>query len=260
MLSPIRIGRGKKASYIPFYIVIAVLCTCLNVYAFRVASKSRIEHYTDLAELRRPNAFVGLDRVVPPKHVQRITVYPAELSQINSAAPTRAYSDDPVLTAEIGGLTPVEDREFKVSSTVRPLLPVLRRIILLTITAKVSTVAQFRTVDYKMESCELVVSIPARPSNFSMGLEENLVEIWKSAADSHLDVAKLTWDTRPRRQAKVGSVLLTHGMNYTYQFPCPADHLFVFEFSGGPSTSASWVQNHAGTSGTLSCIFVFLFS
>ncbi|KAH8101222.1 hypothetical protein BXZ70DRAFT_117463 [Cristinia sonorae] len=226
-------SRSKSRST-AFYIFVAVLCTCLNVYAFRLARKLRThaEHYTDYGRLKRPNPFVGLDHLPPPKDAHTITIFPVEISQINSAAPGRAYSEDPARLAEIGGLIAPGEKEVK-------------------ITSKVSTIFQFRTVDFRMENCELAVSIP-NFTNFTLSPGENLVDIWTSAADAPLDVKKLTWETRPARKAKIQTISMTHGINYNYSFPCPADNIFVFEFSAGStSTEAKWVQNYYSTSGVV---------
>lgn len=54
-----------------------------------------------------------------PEHApDPILLYPNLLQMVNSAEPSRAYADDPVRFAEIGGLVPPEDRPFKVTSEV----------------------------------------------------------------------------------------------------------------------------------------------
>jgi len=211
-----------------FAILVCLFCTGINIYAFNAAGKPQIRRYYDFGKLKRPSQFVGLDRMqLPDQAPEPILIYPNHIGMINRVEPSRAYSDDPVRWAELGGLVPPADRQFRVTS-------------------EVSTVVEFRAIDFKMEQCELTVATPpASATNVTLGLGSNTVDIWKMAADFPLNGKVLTWNTRPARQSKVGTIVITHGMNYTHRFPCPSDTLHVFEFSaGGDATFVEWVQDH----------------
>lgn len=102
-----------------FAVFVCLLCTGINIYAFNAAGKPQIRRYYDLGKLKRPSQFVGLDRVkLPDQAPEPILIYPNLIAVVNRAEPSRAYSDDPVRFAEIGGLVPPEDRQFKVTSEV----------------------------------------------------------------------------------------------------------------------------------------------
>ena len=112
--------------------------------------------------------------------------------------------------------------------------------------SQVSSIVEFRSIDYKMENCVLTVATPpASASNVTLGLGNNVVDIWSVAAEYPLNSKVLSWNSRPKRISKVGSVMMTHGMNFTYPFSCPSDTLATFEFSaGGEGTYVDWVQGH----------------
>ena len=62
---------------------------------------------------------MGLDRVTHlPEDVEPILLWPNLLTQVNSAEPDHVYKDDPERIAKLRGLTPPEDRPFKVTPQV----------------------------------------------------------------------------------------------------------------------------------------------
>ena len=181
---------------------------------------------------------------LPDEDPEPILIYPNLISVVNSAEPSRAYSDDPVRFAEIGGLVPPADRQFKVTPEVCLSVNVLHNVSHRM--SQVSTVVEFRSIDYKMEHCELTVTTPpASATNVTLGLGDNVVDIWNVKSDYPLNAKVLTWNTRPARVSKVDSITVTHGMSYTHRFSCPSDTLHAFEFSsGGDATYVDWTQDH----------------
>ncbi|CAL1697624.1 unnamed protein product [Somion occarium] len=218
-----------------FSIVVCIICTGINLHAFTSSYKPRITHYQDLATLRRPNQWIGLDRVQsPPEHAPPILLYPNLLAQINSAEPTHVYKDDPVRIANLRALTPPEDRPFKV-------------------TPQFSTIAEFRSIDYKMENCEIVVDPAHRGaaahehSNFNatLGGGENVIDVWRLAAPYSIDSRTLSWKTRPSRAEKVATFQMQYGSKWSHKFSCPTDTLHVFEFgAANDETYVEWTQDH----------------
>ncbi|KAI0078431.1 hypothetical protein K474DRAFT_923194 [Panus rudis PR-1116 ss-1] len=216
-------------------ILLCLVCTGVNLWAYTSAYKPRIAHYQDLALLRRPNQFASLERVdSPPSHSPRILLYPNLLALVNKAEPHRIYSDDPVRIMAQHGLTPPEDREFKVSK-------------------QYSSIVEFRSIDYKMERCELVLdpshdgsaSHPHSNYNARLGPGQNLVNIWRLSTRHSLDSRKLSWHTRPSRMEKIATISVRYGTSWSYNFTCPADTLHSFEFSAASGdTLVEWTQDH----------------
>ena len=114
---------------------------------------------------------------------------------------------------------------------------------------QVSTIVEFRSVGYKMENCQLVVTVPVDPgAAIKLGTGQNLVDIWRVATNTTswlIDPKSLTWDTRPTRVSKIGSFTIMPGTNYTHSFSCLSDSLHVFEFStGDEDVHVQWSQDH----------------
>jgi len=178
--------------------------------------------------MRRPNQFIGLERVKMPNYTEPVLIYPNLLSQINQADPDRAYGDDPVKFAALGGLVAPIDRQLKV-------------------TTKISTIVEFQAIDYKMENCELMLTMPSSQepnSSLKLGSEDNIVNIWLLKESFHLDMKTLSWNTRPVRVRKVDSVSIAFNKNYTYPFHCPLNSLHAFEVSAGnDETFVEWSQD-----------------
>ena len=211
----------------------------------------KVMTFRDIGKLRRPNAFIGLntmDASDPP--IEPILLHPGLLSQINKAEPSRAYGDDPVKFAAWRGTEPPVDREFKVTATVRILNKSRCASSVGNMAPKVSTVAEFRAIDYGMEDCQLLLIAPAiisPNSTLHLGPGENWVNIWRLDASFPMDKKTLSWNTRPSRIRQLDKVAMAPGMNYTYQFPCPSDSLHAFEFSAADeSTDVVWSQDHSG--------------
>ncbi|KAH8101227.1 hypothetical protein BXZ70DRAFT_117724 [Cristinia sonorae] len=224
-----REARGSRSNFIftLVAVLVCVLCTGINIHAFITAGKPEVRQYYDLDKLKRPSQWIGLDRLkMPDEAPEPILIYPNLISVINRAEPSRAYGDDPVRFAQLGGLVPPDDRPLK-------------------ITSEFSTIVEFRSIDYKMENCELKITSPASGTNVTLGVGENVVDIWKVQSKHQINAKLLTWKTRPARLHKVDTITMTHGMDYTYRFSCPTDTLHTFELcASGDTTHVEWVQDH----------------
>lgn len=77
--------------------------------------------FRDVARLRRPSPFIGLDDI-GDRPRKPLLIYPRLLSKINQADPDRAYGDDPDKFAAHEEFVPPVDRQFKVTPTVRVFL------------------------------------------------------------------------------------------------------------------------------------------
>ncbi|KAF9497859.1 hypothetical protein BDN71DRAFT_1588025 [Pleurotus eryngii] len=226
---------GRDAGYskfTAFAVVLAILCTSINVHIFlTVEGPQPPMRFRDLGGLKRPNQFIGLERVrLPVVTPDPYKIYPNLLARVNKLEPKRAYSDDPKRFAALGKMVPPGDKQFKVTS-------------------QVSTIVEFRSVGYKMENCQLIVTVPVDPgAAIELGTGQNLVHIWHVLTNTPswpIDPKSLTWDTRPTRVSKIGSITIIPGTNYTHSFSCLRDSLHVFEFAaGGEDVHVQWSQDH----------------
>ena len=99
------------------------------------------------------------------------------------------------------------------------------------------TIAQFRAIDFGMEDCHLVLTIPRTMdleagASFTMHPQSHL-EIFRLTTDDPIDPGALTYRTRPRGAEKIAMVH-AHGISgggdvAVYRFPCPRASLHTFE-------------------------------
>ena len=103
------------------------------------------------------------------------------------------------------------------------------------------TILQFRTIDFGMESCQLVLRLPALddslPDPFNFHGEDGVavLDVCELEADDLLDLPKLTWASRPSCRKNVGTFVVTPGGEASLpQFPCKWASLHSFEVSCSP--------------------------
>lgn len=110
------------SKFTAFAVVLAILCTGINVRIFlTVEGPQPPMRFRDLGGLKRPNQFIGLERVrLPVVAPDPYKIYPNLLARVNKLEPKRAYSDDPKRFAAWGKMVPPEDKQFKVTSQASP--------------------------------------------------------------------------------------------------------------------------------------------
>ena len=107
-----------------------------------------------------------------------------------------------------------------------------------------STIIQFRAIDWGMEICELHVDLP---ESFGHGL----LALYRVNSTIPLDTSSLSYNTRPPRIAKLGNIPLGNDIvTWHRKFSCAMDEVLSFELSclplmesGGDSDCfLDWVQ------------------
>jgi len=222
---------GSQRRSVKLSLIIGSLCTLLNLLIFHSARDDRARTFRDVARLRRPNQFIGLDEL-QSETISPRSIHPQLLSIINKSEPSRAYGDDPAKLSLWHGFWPPEERTFQVTS-------------------EVSTIAEFMTVDYKMEDCQLQIITPTvRSDSSSLTLcpSSNTIDIYSIKVSEPLEAKSLTWSSRPSRLAKIGTVDVMMGTKFTYSFLCPLQSLWAFEFvAADDSTNVRWGQNYTNS-------------
>ncbi|KAH7869186.1 uncharacterized protein C8R40DRAFT_1000153, partial [Lentinula edodes] len=93
---------------------------------------------------RRPTPFIGFDDIIrpyPPIHRELIN-FPQIIQRVDREDVNLVYDDDPFAFMTRKGRVSPETQVVEISS-------------------KVSTIVQFRAIDYGMEHCELCINYPA---------------------------------------------------------------------------------------------------
>ncbi|EIW76345.1 hypothetical protein CONPUDRAFT_76705 [Coniophora puteana RWD-64-598 SS2] len=217
------------------------------------------------ASLPRPNQFVGLDKVdrnrsgfvTPPPFMNRVSV----LTQVSSEHPDYVYPDGQRQWYSFRGTVSPSDKPFLVNQTVGALNCLillctphhdqhlvsrfgfvsytLLRAVFAHLPPQTSTIAQFRTLDFGMENCEVAVRVlpqdildaetdlrPGFNRTFisSRPNEPLPISVYELHMDKPLDVRTLSWRTKPER----GKFLGVEAELQTIS--CPQDSLQTFEF------------------------------
>ena len=116
------------------------------------------------------------------------------------------------------------------------------------INPKMSTIIQFRAIDWGMEICELHVDLP---ESFGQEGHSGSLALYRVNSTIPLDTSALSYDTRPPRIAKLGNIALGNGdVTWHRKFSCAMDEVLSFELSclpleesGGDSNClVEWVQ------------------
>ncbi|KAF9240374.1 hypothetical protein BU15DRAFT_87620 [Melanogaster broomeanus] len=83
-----------------------------------------------------------------------------------------------------------------------------------------NTILQFRTIDFGMEKCELVIGLPwgdeELEGNATFGFQDlSAFDVYRLDHPGSVDVRKLSWRSRPQRQHIVGTVTPAAGQETT---------------------------------------------
>jgi hypothetical protein len=98
---------------------------------------------------------------------------------------------------------------------------------------KVSTIGQFRAIDYGMEDCSLRFKTPQKNSTNKINLNIDggnaTLDIWQLSTNKLL-TGKLSWDSKPPRKRLVSTTSVFYGMDIAlFDFPCVPGTFHTFE-------------------------------
>ncbi|KAM5531441.1 hypothetical protein V8D89_014898 [Ganoderma adspersum] len=103
------------------------------------------------------------------------------------------------------------------------------------VTPNVHTIVQFRAIDFGMEDCHLVFTLPPLGfpledrAFFAMNPASHF-DVFRFAAARPLDMKVLSYRTRPKREEKVATLQARlDGDTEIHRFECPRGSLHVFE-------------------------------
>ncbi|KAF9002065.1 hypothetical protein BDQ17DRAFT_1186166, partial [Cyathus striatus] len=137
--------------------------------------------------------------------------YPIVLAPIDSSKPFQIFGLDPkAQRTSIGSISP-EKRQLHISDTI-------------------STVVQFRALDFGMESCELAIRMDLK--KMDVGSTFHSLDLFTLEGKFPLRTDQLSYNNRPSRIQKVAEISeLKDGYNVLYNFDCKMDGLFTFELA-----------------------------
>jgi len=227
----------KSSSFLQWATILCFICTVLNLSLFLLPERLTLCHdpladisKEQLLTLRRPSPYIGLNEIkrVQPPVPASIVNYPQVVAQVDAVQRSRVFDDDPLrYMSQTGTVSPRESR--------------------IRVAPSVSTLVQFRTIDYGMELCELVLQFSSRnnPAPF-------ILSVHRLSSTTLIDTKILSYSTRPTRITTVGNIKVqgTEDVHWSRNFTCAWDELMTFELAcsqeeevHGGGCSLVWWQN-----------------
>ncbi|OBZ67428.1 hypothetical protein A0H81_12746 [Grifola frondosa] len=223
----------------PWTVIICLACTFANIFVTVFYPLDRADLPTasrmtqkDIHHLRRPSQYIGLDEIARPSPPipRQFDNYPILITQVDSAHREKVFDDDArAYMSRIGTITP-EDRRVHVSNTV-------------------SSIIQFRAIDYGMEFCELRLRMEPG-SSIAASMNTFMLNVYRLNATVPLDTTEVNYKTRPPRVAKVGVVEVNPTTETVWheRFFCLLDEVLTFELTCTPAADeegcrAEWWQD-----------------
>ncbi|KAF7357609.1 hypothetical protein MSAN_01357300 [Mycena sanguinolenta] len=207
----------------------SLACTALTIiYLVFPGLSSRTSAQAPSGALEFVSPYIGLDIAIhhDTSPLPPIVNYPILLAQVNAAQPHEVLLDTHRWNSSFGMIYPA-DRTFKVAPGI-------------------STIAQFRAIDWGMERCTVNVVLPELSDmmdfmNFTVSgstvddPEAVMLEMWRVSSPQitqAIDPRTLSWQTRPQRKLLVGYWTLKSGMSMESEvFECASNSLHTFEFA-----------------------------
>ncbi|KAJ7459648.1 hypothetical protein B0H11DRAFT_1872745 [Mycena galericulata] len=184
--------------------------------------------YKNIHLLYRPSPYIRFDEIHRPSPPvpRQFNNYPITLAQIDAEDEGRVFPNDHgALMSPIGTIVP-EDR-------------------------RISTVIQFRTIDWGMEECELKLSLPALNKDAqSSGIS---VVLHRLNQTYRLDDTTLSYQSRPPRVSKVATIQLAQDVPTLWQqrFRCKSDGVLTFELECSPTHKSNCLVDWRQRSGSV---------
>ncbi|KAF8520741.1 hypothetical protein BU17DRAFT_88626 [Hysterangium stoloniferum] len=198
----------KKSSLILWAIGIIAACSLLDFVSLAyIASVPGLKLSTALPfdKLQFLSSYSHLDDVYTTEGIKAsprdpIINLPHVLAQVDSSAPANVQYPYPKMFSAHGGMIPFDERRTIV-------------------TPQISTVAEFHVMDYGMENCSLVLTIPPATNDTTSWMfdEAILLDVWALSWDQSIDTGRLSWNTKPQRGEHLGT--LTMSFDTTQQIP-----------------------------------------
>ncbi|KAG6873899.1 hypothetical protein C0995_009678 [Termitomyces sp. Mi166 len=221
---------------------LCIACTVVNILITVLNAWQRTTVYApfdskDIYTLRRPSQYIGFDSITRPSPpVQRnFTNFPFAVAQIDVQEPLKVFEIDTKRFMSLSGTVYPDDKKVVV-------------------TDKISTILQFRAIDYGMEICELHIDLP--PSSVLAGQVE-AISVYRLESSSPLDLGSLSYKTSPRRIGCLGDIYATADKetHWHRKMTCTLEAVLTLELACpqdipvGKRCNLEWLQSKEATPG-----------
>ncbi|KAI9068961.1 hypothetical protein FKP32DRAFT_1560618, partial [Trametes sanguinea] len=205
-------------------LVLIIACTDLAALLYvGYLSRTVFQDKDFAANLEYASPYIGLDALYASGKVNASKVDPITIRPRISAQ---------VFVNEPGKLAPIGERDYW-HETYGMMSTHERR---LHVTSEIHTIVQFRAIDFGMEDCHLVFTLPPLgvPLEKGASIEFNpssRFDVFRLESERPVDLHKLSYKTRPKVLEKVAEGVNPRVDEETliHRFPCPRASLHVFE-------------------------------
>ncbi|OSC98581.1 hypothetical protein PYCCODRAFT_1439091 [Trametes coccinea BRFM310] len=205
-------------------LVLVIACTDLGALLYvGYLSRTVFQDKNFAANLEYASPYIGLDELYASGKVNASKVDPITIRPRISAQ---------VFVNEPGRLAPIGERDYW-HKTYGRMSTHERR---LQVTPEIHTIVQYRAIDFGMEDCHLVFTLPPLgvPLEKGASIEFNpssRFDIFRLDSERPIDLHKLSYKTRPKVLEKVAAGVNPRVDEETliHRFPCPRASLHVFE-------------------------------
>ncbi|KAH9902686.1 hypothetical protein C8Q73DRAFT_785335 [Cubamyces lactineus] len=221
-------GARTGANHVLFWSTIGVALTTTVSLLLSIFALARSHSAPSMAQLsRRPNPYVYLDTVLinTTRPIPSINNFPQVVLQLlNTDHSRRMHESDRERATPFGTVYP-DDRRILV-------------------TDKVSTVAQFRNLDYAMESCVLVMSLPAVSATYDPKISlspDSVIDVWilDESVELAQDIRGPLGRAAARRELLATLPFPASGAAQTKEFLCPSRAFTTIELTCSPGAGSS---------------------
>ncbi|KAJ7582185.1 hypothetical protein C8J56DRAFT_710321, partial [Mycena floridula] len=132
----------------------------------------------------------------------------------------------PLLISVVNSLKSGENLDFKPNrhlTSIGTVFPEDRQI-------RMSTILQFRAMDFGMEICELQISVPnTTANNFKLPTSE--LVLYRLNQLKALHEGHISFSNRPSRASRLSTITFNYGMLWKQSFTCRMDELITLELA-----------------------------
>ncbi len=109
---------------------------------------------------------------------------------------------------------------------------------------QISTIFQFRIIDFGLDYCDLMLSLPPLDGFSTKGLDGNsLIDLWALITNRAINPRQVNFANRPPRGDKVASIILEKNLTWVHSFPCKSDEVVTFEMACHGECDVEWWQD-----------------
>ncbi|TDL29995.1 hypothetical protein BD410DRAFT_780511 [Rickenella mellea] len=249
--SPVLSEKASKPTssnnkLLQFLVISSFLSLCVSAFnsilLYKRGASTDSAKPISLRDLERPSAYIGLERIERPKSwnaSEPIENFAFIVGQVQRTDPSKVLELAAPHTLTWQGRVHPDDRHFLISPTI-------------------NTVAQFRVLDFGMESCQVAITLPPKSELGSFGTKKSIflqtkvvkVDVFRLSTPNSADLImthKLSWNTRPPRIGLLGTLDVRVGETVTTPaFNCTSGSLETVEFACAeeePSCHIDFVQD-----------------